>query len=85
MRFPEPLFWILDALYEVDSHSITVRHFTKIESLNPIRLFITGRPMKISSASFYGSSVTTHILSQNNTLEDIRVYFQRRGTRCSAQ
>ena len=75
MMFPEPLFWVLDAVDEVDSQSLMISHFMKIESLTPIRLFITSRPMKIPSTSAsYGSSVTTYFLSQNDTLDDIRVY-----------
>ena len=75
MKFPEPLFWVLDAVDEVDFQSSMISHFTKIHSLTAVKLFITSRPMKIPAASAsYGSCVTTYFLSQKDTLEDIKAY-----------
>lgn len=77
ISFPSPLFWVLDAVDETDSPSMLISHFTRIQSLTPIRLFLTSRPMKSASAfTENGLSVSTCILTELDTLGDIRAYVQ---------
>ncbi|KAI9774250.1 MAG: hypothetical protein M1839_001752 [Geoglossum umbratile] len=77
MRLQKPLFWVLDAIDEADSPSLLISHLLKIESLTPIKLFLTSRPMKIPSTSVADNSLTTFFLSEGDTNDDIRTYVQR--------
>lgn len=75
MRFKKPLFWVLDAVDEADSQSLIISHLMKMQSLTPIRVFLTSRPIKVPPVSLaHGSSITTCFLSEFDTMEDIRAY-----------
>lgn len=76
MKFQKPLFWVFDAIDEVDSPSLFLDHLLKIHHSMPIRILLTSRPMKIRSAT-YTSNVVTYFLSERDTEEDIRTYIQR--------
>ena len=69
----KPFFWILDAVDEADMPSMLLSSLLGIQSLTPIKIFVTSRPMKMPSTTF-GSSITTLSLSQADTGDDIRTY-----------
>ena len=71
----KPLFWILDAVDEANDPSTLVTSIMRIQSHTPIKVFFTSRPMKIPSASnTFGSPITTFLLTENDTVDDIRAY-----------
>ena len=71
----KPLFWILDAIDEADVPSMLINSLMKVRTLSPVRVFLTSRPMKIPSGlATVGSSIHTHFLSEDDTLDDIRAY-----------
>lgn len=74
IRFPGPLFWILDAVDEADSPMMLISHLIKVQSLTSIRFFLTSRPMKMPS-TFVKNSFTC-VLTEMETLGDIRAYVQ---------
>lgn len=75
ISFPSPLFWVLDAVDETESPLMLINHLLRVQSLSPIRLFLTSRPMKIPSAfTENGSCVSTCVLTEQDTLGDIRAY-----------
>lgn len=76
MKFHKPLFWVFDAIDEVDSSSLLLDHLLKIRRSLPIRILLTSRPMKIRTAT-YTSNIVTYFLSERDTEEDIRTYIQR--------
>lgn len=75
MRFPKPLFWVLDAIDEAESQQLLINRLMRIQSSTNIRLFLTSRPMKIPSTSLaFGHSLTTYFMSKSDTIGDIRTY-----------
>lgn len=72
IRFPEPMFWVLDAVDEADLPMMLIGNFMKIQSLTPIRFFLTSRPMKMPAMLIENSSVCA--LTELETLGDIRAY-----------
>lgn len=75
MRFTDTLFWVLDAVDEADSPSMLISHLMRIQSFTPIKFFFTSRPMKMPSVfTANNSSVTTCVLTELDTLHDIRTY-----------
>ena len=78
MRFAKGLFWVLDAVDELDSQQLLIPHLMKIQSATPINVFLTSRPIKMPTAlATYSSSICTCFLSQDNTSSDIRIYVDR--------
>ena len=74
INFSSPLFWILDAVDEADSPMMLISHLAKVQSLTPIRFFLTSRPMKMPSTLLEKSSIC--VLTEMETLGDIRTYIQ---------
>ena len=74
IKLPDPLFWVLDAIDEADSPMMLVSHLMKVQSLTPIRFFLTSRPMKMPSTLIENSSIC--VLTEMETLGDIRAYIQ---------
>lgn len=75
MRFQKPLYWVLDAVDEADSQAILISHLTKVQSLTPIKVFLTSRPVKLLPVpSTHGSSISSYSISKLDTMEDIRAY-----------
>lgn len=72
ISFPGPLFWVLDAVDEADSPMMLISHLMKVQSLTPIRFFLTSRPMKLPLTFIENSS--TCVLTEMETLGDIRAY-----------
>lgn len=72
MSFPGPLFWVLDAVDEADSPIVLISHLMKVQSLTPIRFFLTSRPMKMPST--FIENISTCALTEMETLGDIRAY-----------
>ncbi|KAI9696263.1 MAG: hypothetical protein M1836_005816 [Candelina mexicana] len=71
----KPLYWVLDALDEVDIPTSFINSLVKIRSLTPIKIFITSRPTRIPSGpAACGTQIFTSFLSQDDTRGDIRVY-----------
>ena len=71
----DPLYWVLDAFDEADVPSKLVSSLMRIQSLTPIKILITSRPMRIPSGpATCGSSVNTCFLSEDDTGDDIRAY-----------
>ena len=66
----EPLFWILDAVDEADMPTTLMSSLAKIDSQTQIRIFISSRPMAFS----LDSPISTYLLSEDDTIEDIRNY-----------
>lgn len=70
-----PLFWVLDAVDEADTPSTLISSLMKIQSLTPIRIFLTSRPTKIPSGpATFGSFIDICFLSEEDTINDIRAY-----------
>ena len=77
MRFKHPLFWVLDAVDEADCHSLLINRLMKIHTVTPIKVFLTSRPTRMpSNAPAVTSPLTACFLSENDTIQDIRVYIQ---------
>ena len=75
MRFEKGLFWVLDAIDEMDPQSQLINSLMKIQPATSVRIFLTSRPIKIlTSPIAIGSSMITHFLSENDTGHDIRTY-----------
>lgn len=72
MRFPGPLYWALDAIDEADSPIMLIGHLMKIQSLTPIKFFLTSRPMKMPLTFIEKSSIC--VLTETETLRDIQAY-----------
>ncbi|KFY29271.1 hypothetical protein V493_02446 [Pseudogymnoascus sp. VKM F-4281 (FW-2241)] len=72
LRLRKPLFLILDGINEADSQDF-LGCIMKIQSLVPIKLFLTSRPMKIPSTSV-ANFLTTFFLHEEDTADDIRTY-----------
>ena len=71
----EPLYWVLDAFDEADIPSTLISSITKISSSTPVKVLITSRPIRIPSGpALYGSTINTHILSEDDTCGDIRAF-----------
>ena len=77
MRFPAPLYLVLDAVDEADLPSLLIGHLAKLHSTTPMKVFFSSRPMRIPSLVVgHGSYVTPYFLSKEDTVEDIRLYIQ---------
>lgn len=75
ISFPGPLFWVLDAVDEADSPMMLISHLMKVQSLTPIRFFLTSRPMKMPSTfTEKYSTISTCFLTEIETLGDVRAY-----------
>ncbi|KAL9111328.1 MAG: hypothetical protein Q9227_004205 [Pyrenula ochraceoflavens] len=75
MDFDRPLLWILDAIDEVDQQALLIGKLTKIQSVSPIKIFLSSRPTKLPmGTASYGSSITSFFLSETDTKEDLRSY-----------
>ena len=72
MEFQETLFWSLDAIDEADSQSSLINRLLNAQSMTPIKVFLTSRPLKIPSS--FGLSVPILFLSEEDTVNDIRAY-----------
>ena len=71
----KPLFWVLDAIDEADAQSSLITSLMKLQSLTPINIFLTSRPTKIPfGPATFGSSIDVFPLSENDTINDIRMY-----------
>ena len=77
LKLPRPIFLVLDGIYESDSQAPLISQLLKIQSLTPIRLFLTSRPTKIPSALLNSpSSLRTYFIHEEDTQDDIRAYIQ---------
>ncbi|KAI9653689.1 MAG: hypothetical protein M1831_005717 [Alyxoria varia] len=77
--FEEPLFWVFDAIDEADCSGIFVEMLLKIQSVTPINIFLSSRPMKIPTTSgSMNASVNPYFLSEADTEGDIRTYVTRK-------
>ncbi|KAL8861263.1 MAG: hypothetical protein Q9178_002479 [Gyalolechia marmorata] len=74
--FSGPLFWVIDALDESESPTILVNLFKKIQSLYPIRIFLTSRVnQELSIILRSPTEIITHEeLSSADTLPDIKAF-----------
>ncbi|KAL8881152.1 MAG: hypothetical protein Q9198_001587 [Flavoplaca austrocitrina] len=74
--FSGPLFWVIDALDESESPTILVNLFKKIQSLYPIRIFLTSRAnQELSIILRSPTEIIIHEkLSSADTLPDIKAY-----------
>ncbi|KAL8710363.1 MAG: hypothetical protein Q9225_007305, partial [Loekoesia sp. 1 TL-2023] len=77
MRFPQPLYWILDAVDEADQQALLISHLTKIESLTPIGVSFVSRPIKIPPSPVQIATPITYFLSEHDTRDDIQAFVQR--------
>lgn len=78
MDFNRPLIWIFDAVDEADNQSLLIDTLTKIQSISPIKIFLSSRPTKMPiSSACYQSSITSFFLSEAHTKEDVRSYITR--------
>lgn len=75
MRFAAPLFWVLDAVDEADAPALIISHFVNFHSTTPIKIFFSSRPMRISLTGC-DTHATTYVLSEKDTVADIRSYVQ---------
>jgi WD40 repeat protein len=75
LNLQNPLFLVLDAFDEADSRSL-VSLFMKMPSTLPIKLFLTSRPMNVPSTPAASCSLTTCLLSEEDTCEDIQAFVQ---------
>lgn len=69
----KPLFLVLDGANEADSPDF-IRFIIKMQSLAPIKLFLTSRPTKILLTLDANSLKTTFFLREEDTADDIRSY-----------
>ena len=77
IKMENPMFMILDGIDESDSQTFLTLQLIKLQSLTPVKLFLTSRPMKIPSASLnVHSSLRTCFIHEEDTLEDIRAYIK---------
>jgi len=75
MKSHKTLFWVLDAVDEVDSLQLLLCHFLKIQSSVPIKFLFTSRPMKLPLApAGCNSLIRTFFLSERDTNDDIRLF-----------
>ncbi|KAF2839198.1 hypothetical protein M501DRAFT_1003751 [Patellaria atrata CBS 101060] len=73
--FQTPLFWILDAIDEADAYSVLISRLMKIQSVTPIRVFLSSRPTEIvRTLGTHTLSITPLFLSDRDTENDIRTY-----------
>ena len=73
----EPLYWVLDAIDEVDVPSTLISCLVKIRSLTRIKIFITSRPTRMPTGPATESLVSTCYLSEDDTCGDIRAYVRK--------
>jgi WD40 repeat protein len=71
-----PLFIILDAVDEADAPSPLLNRLIGLKSIAPIKIFLASRPMKVPPKPG-NISITTCLLQEQNTAEDILSYAQR--------
>jgi WD40 repeat protein/pimeloyl-ACP methyl ester carboxylesterase len=82
MVFREPLYWVIDAVDEAEGQSTLISHLMKIQSVTPIKIFLSSRPTKaVRTLGAQTMSVTTFFLSDRDTEMDIRTYVS--STICS--
>ncbi|KAL8907648.1 MAG: hypothetical protein Q9207_001300 [Kuettlingeria erythrocarpa] len=74
--FSGPLFWVIDALDESESPSTLVNLFRNIQSLYPIRIFLTSRVNQELSTILRSSSemIIHEKLLSTDTLPDIKAF-----------
>ena len=76
MDFQMPLCWILDGVDEADTPLVLINSLMKMETLSPIRIFLSSRPMKLPISQVRGPMVTTLPINERHTANDIRLYVQ---------
>jgi hypothetical protein len=74
LKLVKPLFLVLDGIDESDSQALLVSHLLKLQSLTPIKVFLTSRPMKIPTSTANSSIISTCFLHEEDTYDDIRAY-----------
>lgn len=77
MRFPHPLYWVLDAVDEADQQCQLINHLNKMQPITPIGVFFASRPVKIPPLPFRNASPITLFLSEADTYTDMQNYVER--------
>ena len=73
LELQKPLFLVLDGINESDSPDF-LKCILKMQSLAPIKLFLTSRPTKMLLSLEENSLRTTLFLREEDTADDIRAY-----------
>ncbi|KAL8816847.1 MAG: hypothetical protein Q9223_004212 [Gallowayella weberi] len=77
MRFPHPLYWVIDAVDEADQQSVLVNYLNRMQPLTPISVLFASRPVKIPPLPFRNASPITLFLSEADTRDDIQTYVKK--------